>query len=951
MITLVDSQTWAAADLTGNSAMVKVGTALFVVGGLREGEGHGIYRSLDNGATWERVALIPVPHGSSDPAVALGTNGVDLHIVLAKPNPATPMLTDVVLYRFSTATLILSAALVLVAGSKLATAYDLVALKDAQNADLGTLVLLGAQEPTTPTGHEGKYVLFAVEVAPDDAMVHTVLERSHWSTGTTCGAMTLLAPTTGNIEAFYTSHPRSFTFRDTEVAIIRRIRSGANTWDPGETLTTYSGRFSDDKLTVVATPTNGRAVAQAFHRWSKTKGQQTNILYGVATALQGGTSWAWRWSTIEADDYNSVKEPVIESDGTTIYLAYLNCPWLADQKLYARAGFLRVADVGAADLKLTPRPGAWQGLRFKWLRGTKETVDPVSKWAVVGIGGNDASESGSGPALYISQFNLAPHVVLAPPTLLVRRGIASTLDASATLDPDLDSLTYTWTHDAADAAKVHLTPTDGGRKAVLVVDKAIGPDELLFTVTVTVDDGQPGHQQTASSLVTVPFNEAPQISLPSQVAVLRNTSVDLTAVVTDEDQDILTYQWTQIAGTEVQILGALTPTPTVRVYRVDPEGETLTLRLTVNDGVNPPVVRDISLVVSAISLRDLDAGIMARAFYTVDAEEATVSQRNTLTGAWAPADEMAEASDFFKVGVVNAETGVERFCYTSTKSFLVVVGDWAETFRRYPPSGERIRDSFHDEQDQTYLLTDKARVLRYTSKGPVNVSDWPDNTVPIGDLVSGTYQGIHVEPTVAGRRVVALYGSSGVFLFQVMEDTFEVVDTFRIDMDSGILPANRVFFLRTNSVVGLKGGQILVGVVDASGSTVEVLVDLGQRRAVGTWDRSSLLSKSVNTGEILQAPADITQGRPSAPEWEEPELVGSGLYTLLWSQRRPDLVISYEVWLGLDAALPVLFTTIPSGAIRRAAFPTQPGHTYHLTIRAQGTSAWSAFSAEQTIAT
>ena len=948
MITLVDSQSWAPADFTGNSALVSVGTALYVVGGRREGVGHSIYRSTDHGATWEAVGLIPATTGTTDPAMVLGTDNVTLVIILGRPNATIPTLTDVVRYKFDTTTLILSAPLILVEGSKVATAYDVAALKDEQGADQGALVLLGAQEPAKPLGFAGKYALLAVEVAPDDAMTFTTLEQSHWSSGNTCGGVSLLVPPTGGIEAYYTRHPRTFTFRDTEVEIIRRVRSEANTWTVADTLTTYRGRFSDDKLTVVALTGNGRAVAQAYHTVSKLRGQQTHIILGVAEADQAGTSWAWRWSGIEADDYNSVKEPVIETDGTGIYLAYINCPWLSDTKVYAKAGFLRVTDV-AADLKLTPRPGAWQGLRFKWLRGAKGTVDAVSKWAVVGIGGNDTQEAGGGPALYISQYNLPPHVVLAPAQVTLKRGIPVTLDASGTLDPDLDSLTYVWTHDCPDTTHVHLTPIDGGRKATLLVDRTIGPAEVTFTVTVTADDGQPGHQVSAASAITVPFNYAPIINLPASLAVFRNTSVEIAATVTDADADYLTYQWEQTQGTEIVLRGTNTPRVTARVYRVAAAGETLTLQLTVNDGVNDPEVRTINLLVSAIAPRDLDAGALVRAPYTVNAAPAKISQRNELTGVWAEAVGLGEASDFYRMSVVNLDAGEHRRMFVSPKSVLLLGG--TTPLRRYPPSGERIWDAFHDLQDHTYLLTDQGRVLRYTTPGPAGISDWPDDATPIGDLVAGSYRGLWVEPIASGRRVIMVYGDSGVFLFQVMEDTFEVVDTLRVDMDSGTLPANRVSFIRTSGVYNLKVGQILVGVIDSTGSTVEVLVDLGQRRAVGTWDRSSLLSKVVYTGEILQAQGDVGLGRPAAPEWEEPELVGSGLYTLLWSQRRPDLITGYEVWLGLDAAPPTLFTTIPTGSIRRSAFPTQPGHTYHLTIRAQGSSAWSAFSSEQTIAT
>lgn len=333
--------------------------------------------------------------------------------------------------------------------------------------------------------------------------------------------------------------------------------------------------------------------------------------------------------------------------------------------------------------------------------------------------------------------------------------------------------------------------------------------------------------------------------------------------------------------------------------------------------------------------------------------KASIAQRNSLTGFWPAAEESALFSDFFKVEVVNNYQGDERFCYTSPKSFLALSqGDIQVFFRRcYPPTGERIWDATLDDRDKVYILTDRGRILRYTTEGPAGVSDWPDDAVPLTSLVAGRYNSIAVLAINANRRVIAVYGRDGVFLLQVLEETFEVTDTLRLDVDSGMLPANAVTFIRFNSVLSLKSGQILVGTQAEDGTTTEVLVDLPGRRVVSTWDRSNLINKVVTTGEILATQDDSTLGRPSAPEWEQPDLVGSGLYNLTWSQRRPDLVVSYEIWVGVNAAPPVLFVAIPSGSIRRAPFPTMPGQTYHLTIRAQGSAAMSSFSSEQIIAT
>lgn len=950
MISKVDTLAWAPADLTGNAALVKIGTDLFIAGGRRENSTQAIYRSVDGGLTWAALGTVAAPVGSMDPAIS--ADGTNIHFVHAVPNAGNPLLTDVVYRLFDTVAGTFGPAIPLLTGSKAQAAYDIVTL-----AAGSAMVVTAGQEIITPVGHEGKYVLLAFTITALGAVTSEVIQETHWSTGNTVGAVSLVF-TGGSapVELYYTEHPRVFSFRTVAVQINRRTFS--STWTAPVTLTTYGARFTDDKLTVIVGPGGDRLLAQAYHLQSKTYGLQTQLIYGWGTFVPdaGSGTWTWAFADLEADGYSVYREPVIGTDGTSVFLAYLAAQRDPVTGVYSKDWFLRVANVSPTDLSLTTRTGAWASLRFKWLRGGKSTQDTTSRWAVIGIAGNDAGTTG-GVATYLSEFNLPPQAVLKPTNLTVQRGTDYILDASETIDPDMDSLTYSWSVSPANAA-VHIFPTDGGKKAVLRVDKTIGPALATFTVSVTVDDGVAGHsalpEATATSTVTVPFNAAPTISLASPVAVTRNTQVHVQATITDADADTLEILWTQVSGTPVGLTNTDRQVVTVDAFRMNPAGEAVVLRVTASDGVNTPVTADVTLNISAILDRDLDAGITARAYYgtALDAQS-PISQRNNPEGLWHEAVEGTLASDFFKVEVVNNYQGDERFCYTSPKSLLAMSQGDAGAFTRryYPPTGERLWDATLDDHDRAYLLTNQGRILRYHTDGPGGVSDWPDEALPIGSLVVGRYSGISVLPINASRRVIAVYGQDGIFLLQVLEETLDVMDTLRLDVDSGMLPANQIVFVRFNSVVSLKSGQILVGVVAEDGTTTEVLVDLAQRRAVSSWDRSNLINRVVVTGEILAVQDDTALGRPSAPEWEQPDLVGSGLYNLTWTQRRPDLVVSYEIWVGVNAAPPVLFAAIPSGSIRRAAFPTAPGQTYHLTIRAQGSSGMSAFSAEQIIAT
>ena len=187
MISLVDTQAWAAADLTGNSALLPAGDGdLFLVGGRRATGGHGVYLSRDYGATWSERAQILTPEGSMDPAATFDLDG-NIHLILGVPNPNDPMSMDILKYRvtYDLGTMVfdVTGPMVLVEASKTVSAYDI-----ATDVTTGTLLVVAtAQEPKTPAGLSGRYALIAVEVnATTGARTHTVLEQSNWLTGNTC---------------------------------------------------------------------------------------------------------------------------------------------------------------------------------------------------------------------------------------------------------------------------------------------------------------------------------------------------------------------------------------------------------------------------------------------------------------------------------------------------------------------------------------------------------------------------------------------------------------------------------------------------------------------------------------------------------------------------------------------------------------------------------------------
>ena len=904
--------------------MVTVGSTRYVAGG-----GY-LYASEDYGFTWTPRVALPA---STDPALVSDSEG-NLHILMAVSTMGSETLSDVVKYVYNTATGILEGPLTLIHGTRTVSAYDISSLTAGR--------VLAVATALEPVGYAGYYCLMAFEVASGGTFTATVLQQNHWATGDTFGSITLA----GDGELYYTSHSRVFPFKETDVLVLRAIRSAADTWGDPEQIGKYAARYTDDKLTALTLPDGQRVLVQAFHRWSRARGLYTNILYGTGTA-----TGSWFWVSIEATDESDFHEPVVETDGTTIYLAYLRNSKLSGTLGYAHTGVLEVSTLDLATKARTPLSGAWANFSFRWLRGTKEAVDVGSKWMLIGIQGTETGESDGGMAMFFSQYNLAPTAHLVPATTTLQRGVPLTLDASGTIDPDLDSLIYTWSHNHVDAENVHLTPF--GNSATLLVDKAIGPLATSLVVTVSVSDGVTGHERSATCAVTVPVNSEPVITLDEEMNVLRNTTVIISAEVSDADVDGLTYQWSQESGTPVELIGVTSPEVAAEVYRMNPYGEDVVLRLTVQDGVNRPIFKSITLHVSAVPNANVDSLTLTRRFYRVAEDAATIDQRNALTGFWPSYSTSQLRCDLQRMYITTNLGGKERFVYVGLRSVQVTSQDETEVFYRSitpPLEGEKVQDGVQDESDQTYLLTDQNNVYCYATAGPDGCSDWPDDTLMLADMIFGTYTRLEVGKAYSGKRILALYGGTGLLLVQVYDKGLQVLDVLQLSMAAGSLPSDRIGFIRMDNVIGLKGGQILIGMWDDQGESLEVLYDLSVRRVVCSWDRTNLISSLINTGEILVS-SDLTSGIPDSPVLQEPELLAPNRYQIAWTQSRPDLISGYEVWIGVDSAQPSIYAALSGGSVRRVDLPTKVGHVYHITARSQGSSGMSAFSTEQTLAT
>ena len=937
MITNLDYIPWNPSDLTGNSALVSVGTTLFAAGMTRTDGKHYIYTSGDAGKTW--AASITLPASVSEVMLATDPSGM-IHMAMWVAT-STPTLFNAVRLTYDTTTGHLSNPVVLVQKSSIVSGLDIVALEGG-----ASLVVVAGMEPL---GYVGKYVFLALEITAGGVVQTTPLFVQPWMVGDTCGGVSIVKPDTGNIEVYYSKHPRNFQFKDMPTYIATQTRTGAGVWGPATLLPglNVTSRHTDDKLTVLAAGTE-RYVCNTFHTLKpRTTKLRSSVVYGVGKWV--GSEREWTFGQVLATDAMKFREPtLVVTPSGVVLLAYIACPWT--QTEYASSGKL-VLNTLNQDMTLTVKTGAWSLQTYRWLRGTKQVVDVNSVWSLMGI-----PEASGG--VYLSEFNLPPTAVVLPSALTVKRGVPSILDGSSSFDSDLDPLVFTWSHDCPQTAHVTLTPFLSGKAVSVLVAKAFGPEASSFNVTLTVKD--PTHPPVSVVCpVTVPLNASPVVTLTSPVTITRNSVVRVQATITDSEDQDLEIHWVQTAGTPVAIAGASTAMPELACYRLEPGGETLKFWVTVQDHVNPPVVAELQLVVPAMSDLNVESGSICSTMYSVSttpptlwATPATMSQRHHPQGVWPMGMELPLNHDTTKFKLASCFAGA-RGCYLSPKSFLVKVlsPSTPDYFaRRIAPSGESIVDAWHAPDDSSYVLTDAGKFHRYTTLGPGGISDWPDSTLDLRLHTSATLTNFTAGEVVGGNRIVAFWGNTGAVLLAVDDLTFTVNEVFHVTTTSRmLLGSDNITFLRLGGVSSLRSGQVLVGTKQADGSTTERLIDLGARRPVGSWEHGNKLSNVVNTGEILKLTGDSYLTKPVPPEWREPEMAPGGQRILSWTQQRPDIVMGYEVWQGVDNAPPVVFASTPSGSIRRVTVTPLAGHRYVYLVRALGVGGLSPFSSELTI--
>ena len=154
------------------------------------------------------------------------------------------------------------------------------------------------------------------------------------------------------------------------------------------------------------------------------------------------------------------------------------------------------------------------------------------------------------------------------------------LDGSDSVDPDGTIVSWQWVQTGG----TQVTLDNPSTVAPSFSAPYVNPEGETLTFKLTVTDSQ-GLESTDTCVVNVAWiNEPPVASAGADQNIEEGQQVYLDGSDSvDPDGAIVSWQWVQTGGTQVTLNNPSTATPSFSAPYVNPEGETLTFKLTVTD--------------------------------------------------------------------------------------------------------------------------------------------------------------------------------------------------------------------------------------------------------------------------------------------------------------------------------------------------------------------------------
>ena len=183
--------------------------------------------------------------------------------------------------------------------------------------------------------------------------------------------------------------------------------------------------------------------------------------------------------------------------------------------------------------------------------------------------------------VHITNVNRPP-VADAGPDQTVQEGSTVVLDGTASYDPDVEPVTYTW---ILIPGPLSVTLTDPNTATPSFTAPLVGAGGGRVDFELIVADAR-GLIHSDYIFVNISnVNQPPVTNAGPDQTRNENTVVTLDgSASSDPDLDTLHFSWSQTGGPGVALTGATTPSPTFTTPAVGPGGALLTFQLVVNDG-------------------------------------------------------------------------------------------------------------------------------------------------------------------------------------------------------------------------------------------------------------------------------------------------------------------------------------------------------------------------------
>lgn len=338
----------------------------------------------------------------------------------------------------------------------------------------------------------------------------------------------------------------------------------------------------------------------------------------------------------------------------------------------------------------------------------------------------------------------------------VNEGETVTLDATASSDSDLgDSIeSYLWTQTAG--TTVTLSDPTSSQPTFTAPDVGVDGESLTFQVTVTDTAAAGGLKDTATVIITVGFvNQPPVADAGADYSMTEGTTGSLDASASaepDTGDSIVSYLWTQTAGTATTLSDATAINPNFVAPAVAVAGADITFQVTVTDEGGLQAVSTVTITV-------IDNGIVGFPVGVQTIKTATLENLGVQAGVGADFTKLEVLDPATLVGDVNRPANL-IYGLIDLELKVATPGDTVEItifFDVPAPDGYTwfkltSVDGWVDFSDNAVFNADRTQVTLTLTDGGVGDDD-------------GVANGVIVDPSGLGEIAVGpATGGGGCFI-------------------------------------------------------------------------------------------------------------------------------------------------------------------------------------------